>query len=191
MNTGDLKHVRSENSLTGQMLVASPSINSRSYFFKAVIYILKDSDVGSVGVIVNHPIEDIKDTFVVSRNHKLDVINLGKAYAGGPIGIDVACLLYLDQYNGIDSTKFVQIGGEDILKKIMEDNKNAKQKMLVLGHCAWGAGQLEEEIRNGSWMVMPVDKKIIFSNDSKDKWIKCINSLKINLACYVYGIGNG
>lgn len=180
-----------DRTLTGKILVASPSMSSESYFFQSVIYMLKNTETGSIGVMVNCPIAELKETLLFDHKAGAKPLNLGQAYIGGPMARDVGCLLCLDQYNGVDSTQLIKIGGDQVLKRLIEDNKTAKQIMLILGHCAWKGGQLEEEIKTGSWMVFPMDHKIIFNNNNKEKWIKCLNSLKINLAYYVDSNGTG
>ena len=180
-----------EGTLAGKMLVASPFVPDHSYFFQAVIYMLKNTETGSLGVIINHPMEELKEMFLLGSKIGVKPLSLGQAYIGGFIGRDIGCLLCLEQYNGIDSTQFIKIGGDQALKNIIQNHDAVKQTMLILGHCGWKSGQLEEEIKHGLWIVLPIDQTIIFKSDNKDKWIKCINSLKIDLACYVSNVGNG
>ena len=49
-----------------------------------------------------------------------------------------------------------------------------------MGYSGWDAGQLEEELENGDWMVMPSSKDLIFSRSDKNKWNTAISNLDIN-----------
>ena len=39
-----------------------------------------------------------------------------------------------------------------------------------MGYAGWGQGQLEREIENGDWLLMPADGDFIFSVPDTDKW---------------------
>jgi putative transcriptional regulator len=52
---------------------------------------------------------------------------------------------------------------------------------LIMGYSGWDAGQLEEELENGDWMVMPSSKELIFSKTDKDKWNMAISDPDINI----------
>ena len=41
---------------------------------------------------------------------------------------------------------------------------------LFLGYSGWAAGQLEEELRRGSWMVHPASKRIVFHENPEQGW---------------------
>ncbi len=179
-----------DGGLTGKLLVASPAMDPGAYFFRSVIYVLESSDNGSVGIIINNPLDKLKEVLLVALEGISTPLKLSQAYVGGPIEVGRGHILYLDQYNGSDNTRCVRLGSDvNILKGPARAGRN--QGMLVLGHCGWDGGQLEEEIKHGYWIVLPPNKKIIFGNRDKDKWDKCISTLKIDLACYIDTVGNG
>jgi putative AlgH/UPF0301 family transcriptional regulator len=41
---------------------------------------------------------------------------------------------------------------------------------FLVGYAGWGAGQLDDEIRAGSWLLHPVDQDIIFNTPWSDMW---------------------
>ena len=49
-----------------------------------------------------------------------------------------------------------------------------------MGYSGWDAGQLEKEIENGDWMIMPSSENLIFSKTEKDKWTIATSNLDIN-----------
>ena len=51
-------------------------------------------------------------------------------------------------------------------KDIINDIKNGNgpsQFRLIMGYSGWDAGQLEQELDNGDWIIMPSSKDLIFS----------------------------
>ena len=51
---------------------------------------------------------------------------------------------------------------------------------LLMGYAGWDAGQLEQELENGDWMIMPSSEDLIFSKTEKDKWTIATSNLDIN-----------
>ena len=49
----------------------------------------------------------------------------------------------------------------DILVAIADDH-GPRDNLIALGYAAWGAGQLESEISDNSWLTLPADSAIIF-----------------------------
>jgi len=53
--------------------------------------------------------------------------------------------------------------------------------ILALGYAGWTAGQLEQEIADNSWLVIPADNQIIFDLAHADKWQKATHTLGIDV----------
>jgi len=48
--------------------------------------------------------------------------------------------------------------------------KGPRQSLIMLGYAGWAPGQLEAEIKNNAWFVIPADKSLIFGRDAEKKW---------------------
>ena len=76
----------------------------------------------------------------------------------------------------------------DIIQSIL--NKNFPDKFIVsFGYTGWSSGQLEKEIQQGSWVIIPANEQIIFSTKS-DKKIEEASKLagfNLNLVSSNYG----
>ena len=76
----------------------------------------------------------------------------------------------------------------DIIQSIL--NKNFPDKFIVsFGYTGWSPGQLEKEIQQGSWVIIPANEQIIFSTKS-DKKIEEASKLagfNLNLVSSNYG----
>jgi putative transcriptional regulator len=53
---------------------------------------------------------------------------------------------------------------KDILSDIAVGN-GPKDALITLGFSSWDAGQLEEELKQNSWLTIPADSAIIFDTD--------------------------
>jgi putative transcriptional regulator len=53
---------------------------------------------------------------------------------------------------------------------------------LVFGYSGWGPGQLEREMREGSWLALPSEDDLAFATRVDDLWRRCFDRLGINPA---------
>jgi putative transcriptional regulator len=55
----------------------------------------------------------------------------------------------------------------DTIEKLVADNSCAMK--FFVGYAGWSPGQLEHEIKEGSWLAAPADPKIVFDG-REDLW---------------------
>ena len=70
-------------------------------------------------------------------------------------------------------------------KKILSDLKTGEgptQFRFSIGYAGWGQGQLEQEIKNGDWLLMPADVDFIFSIQDNDKWESAAIQFGVNIS---------
>ena len=57
---------------------------------------------------------------------------------------------------------------------------NAHERLrLYVGYAGWGAGQLEQEIAEGSWLTAPASPAMIFDWPTNEVWKRSIGALGI------------
>ena len=49
-----------------------------------------------------------------------------------------------------------------------------------MGYSGWNAGQLENEIKNNSWLSIPATNDLVFSEDYNSTWISSLNKMGID-----------
>ena len=62
--------------------------------------------------------------------------------------------------------------------------------LLVLGYAGWGAGQLDFEIGQNSWLTVPADPRIIFEVEIEQRWAQAAASLGVNITTLNTGAGH-
>ena len=67
----------------------------------------------------------------------------------------------------------------DVLHDIAR-GKGPQTALLALGYAGWGAGQLEGEIVQNSWLTCDVDAGIVFGTDNDAKWTAALATLGIS-----------
>ena len=60
----------------------------------------------------------------------------------------------------------------------------------MLGYAGWGAGQLETELIDNSWLAVPGDFDILFNAPDESKWKLAASIFGIDIAVYGDILGN-
>ena len=115
-------------------------------------------------------------------------------YQGGPVNPANGFVLFpSDGYFYSDPHARVQ--GEiaisssfGVLQDIL-DGDGPDKKIIAMGHCVWKRGELEWEIFNNEWLIVPGDPKLIFDTRFEDRWEQAKKASGINLGGYIPHIG--
>ena len=158
-------------SLVGHFLIASPSLKDPN-FEKTVTLVCEQNESGSLGLIINKPLD-----------HDLDQIDTGEIsfLQGGPVGLDRGFVIHNSgvwkNTTEINEDTFIT-SSRDIIDDII-DGHGPNHSLFIVGYSGWGPGQLESELMTNSWISAPYDPSIIFDVDTESRWEKSIDSLGI------------
>lgn len=182
-----------EMDLTGSIIVASPNVEEGSYFAKTVIYIVKYSvSEGTVGLIINQPLNKLENTLYVKHDDKDLKLRHLDVYSGGPVDTDKGFILHFDK-SAKKNNHPIQITSDiEMLKTMVQKKKQQQNSLFVFGYCGWDAGQIENEIIENHWLVLPgTNKSIVFDTRNNEKWSAALSQLNIGPERYSLNIGNG
>ena len=157
----------------GRLLVAEPSIIGDISFNRSVVLLAEYTpDNGSVGFILNKPLEFTLSDFLPETNSNL------KIYNGGPVEQDNLYFIHKipDLIPGsIEISNGIYWGGDfgAITTLLREQKLTANDIRFFLGYSGWAIEQLDQELILNSWVVVPNNYKndIIAKSDS-DFWKK-------------------
>ncbi len=152
--------------LTNHFLLAMPGMRDPN-FLDSVIYICEHSAEGTMGLIINKPM-DIPLSQVFEQFDLEYPEHLGKQHlmAGGPVQTDRGFVLHRPAYKHWESTLKIAAhinltASRDIIIDIAGE-KGPPESLITLGYAGWGAGQLEKEIAENAWLTLPADPDVIF-----------------------------
>lgn len=172
--------------LTGKLLVATPTLGDPN-FAHAVVYLCTHSDEGAMGLVVNRPVES-PDLIEVLRHFDIKVEGKRggqRVYLGGPVEQGKGFVLHTDDYRHETSMpvldSFVLTSSLDILRAIAE-GRGPRRSLVALGYAGWGPGQLDQELRDNSWLSVDASEDTIFAAADADKWERAIAALDADRA---------
>ena len=182
-------------SLANQFLIAMPHLED-SYFSRTVTLICQHDENGALGVVVNRTLEslsmgDVLREFNLAEPTSAHLSNM-PIHVGGPVHNELGLVLHKDlgrwQSTLQVGTQLGLTSSRDALEAISKSD-GSDDCLLVLGYAGWGAGQLDFEIQQNSWLNVPADPRIIFDVDVEQRWTEAVASLGINIATLARDLG--
>jgi putative transcriptional regulator len=180
--------------LTGQLLIAMPAMQDPR-FFQSVIFICAHNPDGAMGVVLNRPIKapnfpELLQQLGVEPSPPKRELPVGN---GGPVDDKRGFVLHSPDWAADGSLEIddqhVLSANLDILRAVAAGG-GPERARLVLGYAGWGAGQLDEEMKQNSWLNVPADEAIIYDTDYSTKWQRALAKLHINPAQLAAGAGH-
>jgi putative transcriptional regulator len=156
-------------SCKGKLLVATPPLTDPN-FDRTVVYMLEHTSDGAVGVVLNRPLhEPAPGELEAWMEHMSPPATL---FSGGPV--DEEALIALARLSGAVDGSWSQVAEGLGSIDLMLDPYEVAQGVLALrvfrGYSGWGTLQLEDELAEGAWMVLPAEMADVFSDQPADLW---------------------
>lgn len=174
----DIFKIQSNNVLPsrGKILISEPFLRDAT-FGRSVILLIDHTDEGTMGLIINKPLP----IFVNDIIKEFKYINDIPLYKGGPVATDTLfCLHTLANISGaIPVSKGLYLNGDfdEIKKYILQGNKVDQHIRFFLGYCGWEGEQLNDELKENTWLVSKEDKDYLMNSDTKDMWKEALEKL--------------
>ncbi|MDH3513566.1 MAG: YqgE/AlgH family protein [Gammaproteobacteria bacterium] len=178
--------MKGPDTLANHFLIAMPSLADAN-FARSVTLICEHSEEGSMGIVINRltdlHLSEIFDQLGINPDnagHADDVV-----YLGGPVQNNRGFVLHepLGEWESTLSVtdRFGVSTSRDILEAIAE-NRGPEKFIVALGYAGWGAGQLEREISENSWLSGPASRDIIFDLPVEQRWKAAAGLVGVDLA---------
>lgn len=150
------------------------------FFAKSVTFICTHSQDGAMGVMINRPTDITYDTLF--EKIKVELLNSSVAglpvLYGGPVQPERGFVLHETAAGEWDSTITIAENtalttSKDILESVAIGSGPTKM-LLTLGYAGWTPGQLEDEIKQNSWLSVQAKDietlhKILYETDYDEK----------------------
>lgn len=155
---------------TGQLLVATPALLDPN-FRRCVLFVLDHDDDGALAVVINRPSQ--LPLHVVLPGWAEAVAEPPLLFVGGPVDEESALAVGLAAGAGPD-LGFKRLTGAyglvdlDLPAEAVLDSLVGVR--VFSGYAGWGDGQLEAEIAEGAWYVVPAQHSDLLSDEPERLW---------------------
>jgi putative transcriptional regulator len=163
------------SSLTGHFLIAMPNLDDPN-FARGVTFVCQHGEEGTMGLVVNRASEyKLGEVMAQMQMHcEREDVAATQVLIGGPIMVERGFVLHQPDERKWDSSfrisdALVVTTSRDILAA-MAEGTGPRRALIALGYAGWGAGQLEQELRDNAWLTVEADERILFDTALEDRW---------------------
>jgi len=166
----------------GRLLISEPFLPDPN-FERTVVLLCEHNEEGSFGFVLNKPsittVKEVMNDLPVKR----------KAFIGGPVQQDTLHYLHriTDLSEAIPIGNKIYWGGdfEELTSGLDTRTISEGDVRFFLGYSGWGQGQLEEELKQNSWIVCNfLSAELLFDTNPENMWKKALADMGGRFSVY-------
>jgi len=167
---------RKAPSLAGQLLLAHPILRD-PHFRQTVVLLSSHNADGAMGVVLNRPLN--RQLGELNSEFALSPLAGVPLYFGGPVEPEQ---LIIVTWHWIPAEQAFQLHfGVEVEKATAMMGLPGVTMRAFLGYAGWGKGQLENEMKQDTWLLTPVEGDWLIKHDGVLLWRSMIAHLKPEL----------
>jgi putative transcriptional regulator len=170
----DYSFISQNKPQAGALLISDP-FNMADFFERTVVILCEHNRQGSFGFVLNKivpvPLHEFKKEFPKTSS---------KLGLGGPV--ERQSLFFIHALgdaveNSMQISKDLYFGGNfKTVLELLKTPVNAAKVRFFLGYSGWSSGQLENELKMNSWIVVNnISSKTIMDTHRTDLWKHCLS----------------
>lgn len=170
--------------LASQLLIALPTLLDPN-FARTVALICQHDSEGAMGIVVNRRSEYTLGEVLRQMGIETgdETLQAQPVLAGGPVHPERGFVLHdggpwdssLEITDGLYLTT-----SRDVLEA-MARGEGPAHALIALGCAGWGAGQLEHELTEDSWLTVPADPELLFEVPLEARWQAAAGRIGVDL----------
>jgi putative transcriptional regulator len=178
-----------------QFIIAMPNLADPN-FFHTVAYLCQHNEDGALGIVINRA-TDMKLGEIFKQ---MDIIVTAPVaaettvFAGGPVQQERGFVVHTscgDWHATMAISETISLTtSRDVLEAIAA-GEGPEQYLVALGYAGWGAGQLEKEIMDNSWLNTPCGKQVLFDTPVNLRWSAAADQIGIDISLLTAPAGHG
>ena len=147
-----------------------------------------------MGLAVNqvHPHMTLHDV-LLGANLPLTTGPAAPVYLGGPVEPEAGFILFYSETPLRFSMKVqpsVFVSRDARLLEDIAKGAGPEHFLFLLGYAGWGPGQLENELLDNGWLVVPGNLEVIFNTPAASRWKRAATSVGIDIVQLGNIVGN-
>ena len=165
-------------SLAPVLLVSMPQMLDPN-FSKTVVLLAEYGAQGAFGLVLNRRMDEPARA-IVTADEPLNIHPSMYLFTGGPVEPTRAWILTADATLDAEALEVMNgiylSASPTVVRRTLESEPDPATRMVV-GYAGWGAGQLDVELAEGSWLLAPVESDLIFGANIDSMWEAAIRRL--------------
>lgn len=163
-----------DDPVVGQLLVAAPEMTDPR-FAQTVILLVRHDGTGTLGVVINRPVEERSLTDLMAELGEPDKSVEGgvRLLAGGPVEPGIGFVVHSSEYRRAETIVIddhIAVTSSPAILRDIGHGAGPTKSLVAFGYTGWGPGQLEAEMAHHDWFTEPEDPKLIFDEDRAKVW---------------------
>ena len=158
---------------TGQLLVAHPSLRDPNFRRTILFLSTHDPEEGAHGLVINRPTHKNLGEFLPRQ--ELQRLWDVPVYVGGPVGVQELTLVSFNLRAGEAKMTFHAPGAFESLTEFKDDELETLRAFV--GYAGWTGGQLEFELDQHAWLILPPTKEVLQSQEGEEAWLELMRGL--------------
>ena len=158
------------SNLSGSLLVAHPALRDPNFRRSILFVSAHGAEVGALGVIINRPTDlCLADLATSELEEGLERVAV---YQGGPVGTQDVSLLC---FRWSKESMVVQ-ANVDLHEAATVMRAGSGEIRAYRGYAGWSPGQLESELQQQAWMVLPAQRRVFQEANDESLWYRTVSS---------------
>jgi putative transcriptional regulator len=160
-------------SLQGKLLISSPALYDPN-FRRTVILVAHHDEDGAMGLVLNRPAEVPVAEAAPQLTPLVDEDD--PVLVGGPVSPE--SLMVLAEFHDPGEAAARVLGDVGFVSADAEPEAlDTRRARVFAGYSGWGAGQLEAELEEGSWLIADADPEDAFAADPEALWGRVLHRM--------------
>ena len=172
------------DNLRNHILIAMPGMND-PMFVNSITYICDHSAEGAMGLVINRTLDiHLKDVFEQMELGYNEQTGRWPILAGGPVSKERGFVLHPTGgtwQSSLQITPEITLTASRDIIDALASGGGPENALFILGYAGWSAGQLEEEIKENSWLTVPADWDLLFNTPAEQRWSAAAQRLGIDM----------
>jgi putative transcriptional regulator len=156
-------------SLKGQLLLDGGKLQG-SFFHRTVVLICQHDAEGAFGLVLNRATaNNVGDVLVADLP---EALKAQPVFVGGPVQASALSFLHTDAFVP-DSNVMPNLSLGHSLDSLIELGQfltPPRQVRIFAGYSGWSPGQLDDEMRRGSWLTHAASLELVFHPEPQQLW---------------------
>jgi putative transcriptional regulator len=180
-----LRYMSTDGFLTNQLLVAMPGMDDPA-FSQTVTLICEHGERGALGIVLNKPLTMRLSEVLTQMKlpNQSDTLGEQIVLRGGPVHQDRGFVLHRPGGSWESTHKIseaIQVTTSRDVLAAMAQGEGPANAFIALGYAQWESGQLERELKENSWLTLPINEAVLFDLPYEERWLAAWRSLGVDV----------